>query len=66
VPKVPLAPGVYAVRAGIYDMETAWPITRVGWDNAPTFFTIEGSLDEQSLRRSVDGDIIAFEVDWDE
>jgi lipopolysaccharide transport system ATP-binding protein len=63
---LPLVPGVYALRSGIYDIQTAWPLSRIGWENSPIFFSVQGSIDEANVRHSVDGDIVTVDVKWDE
>jgi lipopolysaccharide transport system ATP-binding protein len=66
LPSLPLVSGLYALRAGIYDIQTAWPLSRIGWENPPVFFLVQGSIDEASARHSVDGDIVMVDVNWDE
>jgi homopolymeric O-antigen transport system ATP-binding protein len=64
IPKLPLVPGVFALRAGIYDMETAWPLARIGWEGSSIRFLVQGAIDEANIRHFVDGDIVTVEVEW--
>lgn len=64
LPGLPLVAGVYVLRAGIYDIETSWPIVRIGWEDAPISFIVKASANEINNRRVVDGDLITMEVEW--
>ena len=64
IQKLPLVPGSYLIKAGIYDIHTGWPIARFGWDNVGRQFEITGSQSETDSRHRIDNDILNLDVDW--
>lgn len=64
IKKVPLVPGIYSLRAGIYDAENAWPVARLGWEDSGVSFEITGPDTEANARHRIDKDIVELEVDW--
>lgn len=58
IASLPLAPGHYVVKAGVYDPNTSWPIVRSGWDDLPAELIVESAGDEASVRRRITGDIV--------
>ena len=64
IPEFPAAPGTYAVKIGIYDRESSWPIVRIGWDTQALIFAVASSGSELDNRRSTDGDLIGINAEW--
>lgn len=61
IPKLNLIPGVYALRAGIYDPETSWAYVRAGFENDPVFFTVSTSGNEMDNWGVADQDLLAVD-----
>ncbi len=64
IPNCMLVPGRYALKVGVYDYQTSWPIHRIGWEDAPVFFEVHPRMLEVSGRRLTDGDLFAIESMW--
>ena len=64
IPNLPLIPDLYALRIGIYDTDTSWPLVRIGWENDAIEFNIPDTGTEASNRRRTSGDLIHFDVEW--
>lgn len=63
---LPLVPGTYALKAGIYDLKTSWPIARKGWEDAAICFSVKSSGKEAENRHVADGDLLlSFDIKWD-
>jgi lipopolysaccharide transport system ATP-binding protein len=65
IPRLPLNGGVYALRAAILDAETRAPIARLGWQNAPSFFTVESEASEVSNVQSLQRALVTMDVRWE-
>jgi len=65
IPHLPLLPGTYALKAGISDPEISSPITQIGWENSPVFFTVKCSADNVENIRVFAGDLITMDVIWE-
>ena len=59
-----LVGGRYALKVGVYDYQSSWPIHRIGWEDAPVFFEVKPAIREISGRRLTDGDLIAVASKW--
>jgi hypothetical protein len=64
IPKLPLVPRTYVVKAGIYEIATGWPIARFGWDDVGRQFEVMGSQSEGDSRHRIDNDILDLDVEW--
>ncbi len=65
IPNLPLRPGSYAVRGGVTDLATFMPIALLGYQNAPSFFTIEsGQSDRDGNLRSLANDLVTIRAEW--
>jgi lipopolysaccharide transport system ATP-binding protein len=62
---LPLVAGRYRIRAGIYDIQSGWPIARFGWEGSGGKpFEIEDVASEANSRHRIDNDIVDLKVDW--
>jgi energy-coupling factor transporter ATP-binding protein EcfA2 len=59
-----LVGGRYALKVGVYDYKSSWPIHRIGWEDAPVFFEVKPVIREIAGRRLADGDLIAVASNW--
>lgn len=65
IPCLPLRPGIYAVRGGIADMVTFMPIALLGYENAPSFFTIKSDQPDRTRNwQSLTQDLVAMKAEW--
>jgi ABC-type polysaccharide/polyol phosphate transport system ATPase subunit len=65
LPKLPLRPGVYAIRGGVSDLETQEGISVRGYRDAPDFFTVvESAVNRTNNHQAVMGALISIEIQW--
>jgi lipopolysaccharide transport system ATP-binding protein len=64
IPNISLVPGTYALKAEISDLRINYGIARIGWENAPVFFTVKGLGTEVDNRRVTDGDLVLIDIRW--
>ena len=65
IPRFPLVAGTYAFRAAILDPQIPHPITRIGWENTPVYFTVKSTSSEADNRHAVNGDLLVMDVSWE-
>jgi ABC-type polysaccharide/polyol phosphate transport system ATPase subunit len=65
IPKFPLRPGAYALRAGVTDLATFMPIATLGYHNAPSVFNVESDRPNRTdnLRSFLD-DLVSIDAEW--
>jgi ABC-type polysaccharide/polyol phosphate transport system ATPase subunit len=67
IPKLPLRAGTYSIRGGICECDppTFTPLTWIGWDDAPDFFSVVpiGATREVNLQMLF-GDLVHIDVEW--
>ena len=64
IPSLPLVAGTYAIKAGIYDLATSWPLARIGWEDAAVQIIVKTLGSEVDNRHAADGDLVAMDVEW--
>lgn len=65
LPELPLVPGNYVLKAGLYDADTSWPIDRLGWEDPPVPFTMEGRLDRKETVQRMSADLLQLtHAEW--
>lgn len=58
LPELPLVPGNYVLKAGLYDADTSWPIDRLGWEDPPVPFAMEGKLNRKETVQRMSADLL--------
>jgi hypothetical protein len=66
IPRLPLAGGMYVLKAGIGDGETKGPLAAVGWQTPGTLFTVRAPLTAENNIRATLGTPIVLDVVWDD
>jgi len=63
---LPLLPGSYSLRAGIYDGETGWPYDRWGWEGGELVPLVVESSSRYSARVVLTGEhgIVYLPASW--
>jgi len=65
IPRLPLAPGRYALRVAIMDPHTELPFALGGFHNLPRYFTVEATTSVRDNYRMFTGDLISLDdVRW--
>jgi ABC-type polysaccharide/polyol phosphate transport system ATPase subunit len=63
--KLPLLPGVYFMRVGVYDALTTWPYHRIGWDDNPIELVVKGSMKlSKNIALTPDHGIVQLQTSW--
>jgi len=63
--RLPLLPGVYFIRVGVYDALTTWYYHRIGWDDPPIELVVRGSmLLSENVALTPDHGIVHLESGW--
>jgi ABC-type multidrug transport system ATPase subunit len=63
--KLPLLPGVYFIRVGVYDALTTWPYHRIGWDDTPIELVVKGSMRlSENIALTPDFGMVHLETSW--
>jgi lipopolysaccharide transport system ATP-binding protein len=63
IPRLPLMPGTYALRAVIAEAEGGNLLALHGWEDAPTYFQVVSDGRKLDTLRQLSGDLVALEVE---
>jgi lipopolysaccharide transport system ATP-binding protein len=64
VPRLPILPGTYVVRAAIVDAETMQPLVVHGYEGAPPVLEVAGRGDLQENGLAAMQQLVTLDVDW--
>jgi ABC-type polysaccharide/polyol phosphate transport system ATPase subunit len=64
VPRLPLLPGRYSIRAGLLDAQSQEVLAYSGWDDVPTFFHVGGTGDPGVHVRMSMQQLTSIDVEW--
>ena len=65
IPRLPLAPGSYWLKAALIDAATRQPLALLGWRDTPQPFTVTGPASEQGNVRLMVNQLFVLDVEWD-
>ena len=65
IPRLPLSPGTYTLRAAILDVETRVFLAQLGWEDAPAFVTVKSTISEVNNLHTMSNDLIKIDVLWE-
>lgn len=65
IPRSPLAPGTYAVRAVVVDPDTNHPLAMFGYEEAPAWITVQAAGNRLALARAASGELVEIDHHWD-
>jgi len=64
VPRLPLLPGRYSIRAGLVDAQSRDVLAHRGWDDLPSFFHVRGTGDATVHVRMSMQQLTSIDVEW--
>jgi ABC-type polysaccharide/polyol phosphate transport system ATPase subunit len=65
LPKLPLRPGVYAIRGVVFDASTFLAVSHLGYQDTPVFFTVlPDRVSRAGNLQSQQKDLVTLEVEW--
>ena len=65
IPRLPLRPGTYAMRAGLAEPPLFSALDNIGYGDAPTFFTVlPAETSRAGNLHAMSSTLVDIEVDW--
>jgi len=65
IPELNLVPGTYNIKSNIRELQNRLPLARIGFNDAPTYFTVEGLGNDVANRQRIDKSILTIDVRWE-